>query len=128
MKPEDKSEAERTGRQLKRHRHRLGLSIRTLAERVDLSPQMVQKYESGKSLLTSQKIKIFCEAFGISQIEFLEESEPFEARETRYNHLGPQEERLLVAFHRLTEKIQRKAVVDLVESMAFGSDQSSNTR
>ncbi len=130
MKPEDRQEAVRVGLQIKRFRLRAGWSQRELAERIDVSHQMIQKYESGSARLPSPRLKRLVEVFQTSHSEFLGKVPAFVAGETLScgRVLAGQEQRLLAAFHRLSDGGQRKVVIELIETMAFRRDGSFPAR
>jgi transcriptional regulator with XRE-family HTH domain len=80
------------GCRIREFRQKKGFSQEKLAELLNLSPQQMQKYESGASKLNTDKLQQVAEALGITVFAFFDGYV-----ETPYA-LSPDEKRIIEAF------------------------------
>ncbi len=80
---------------------------------------LIQRIERGEALLTVPRLIKLAEAFGVDPAELLRDFSSWEAREgdPSLRDLTDEERRLLTAWHRFPDKVQRHNVLDLVERM-----------
>ena len=118
-------EQQRLGRRMRSYRLRKGMSQRKLADELDVTYQMVQKYENGKSRISAQRVIQMARIFDVTPSDFMadfaslmagEDHDPFPGRDA----LSEQERRLLAAFNGIASRAQRHAVLELLERMARG--------
>jgi len=106
------------GESLRRLRLRAGLSQMKLAERIGVTYQQIQKYESGKSSINVERLLQIADALGVPVISFFPtEKEIISEIEEPYNELTTEEKRLVELFRRLDRK-SRKAILNVLEEMA----------
>lgn len=117
--PSELEEQKRLGALLREHRKRSGLSQRQIADALECQILLVQRLERGEALLTIPRLIRLAEAFHIDPTDLLHEVSPFEAHEDlrRPVRLTDEERRLLEAFHRIEDRVQRHNVLALIERM-----------
>lgn len=108
----------RLGRILGQHRTRLNLTQSQVAEHLEVPNQMVQRLERGEATLTIPRLLKLAEIFQLSPASLLDSMCDFEAHEDAFGQLTEEEQRLLRAFHRVPDRIQRRNILDLIERMA----------
>lgn len=122
VNPKDAVDQRELGRRIKANRLRVKLTQKTLAELLDVSYQMIQRYERGAARVSNIRLNALAKALGVSFDELLGErpdqgmlmaQESFGSRT-----LSEQERQLLGAFNQMTNKAQKRLVVELVRSMA----------
>ena len=112
-------EQRQLGKQIRAIRDRLKLTRNQVADFLDTSELMVQRLENGTAILTVPRLIKLAEAFGVDPAELLRDLSNWEAREgaPSLRDLTPEEDRLIKAWHRIPDKVQRHNVLDLVERM-----------
>lgn len=107
------------GKQIRTIRDRLKLTRNQVADFLDTNELMVKRLENGTAILTVPRLIKLAEAFGVDPAELLRDFSSWEVREgaPSLQDLTDEERRLLSAWHRITDKVQRHNVLDLVERM-----------
>lgn len=113
------------GRLIKRFRFRKGLSQMGLAELIGVSYQQIQKYESGKSSISIERLFDIAEALDIpvtrffpSEKEVLSESvAKVTVEESPYGELTEDEKRLLEFFRKIKDRNTKKAILKILEEI-----------
>lgn len=100
------------GRRIAQRRSALGLTQGGLAERLGLSFQQVQKYESGTNRVSASRLNRIAEVLGASVLDFLPAG-PVERIEADAE-LG----RLTIAFSRIKDAEVRSALTRLATALA----------
>jgi transcriptional regulator with XRE-family HTH domain len=100
---------------------RLGLTLGAVAEVLSDPYQMVQRLEAGTAILTIPRLLKLAEAFRMDPADLLREAaaHPYEAREGAvvFHDLTDEERRLLEAWHRIPDRVQKRNLLDLMERM-----------
>ena len=112
-------EQKRLGKRIQFHRNRLGLTQGEVAEILDTTYQQVQRLERGTATLTIPRLLLLAEAFRLDPAALLRDLAETEAQEPLLARLPltEEEERLLTAWHRIDDKVQRRNILDLMERM-----------
>jgi len=116
--PGELEDQKRLGRILGQHRTRLNLTQSQVAEHLEVPNQLVQRLERGEATLTIPRLLKLAEIFQLSPASLLDSMSDFEAHEDAFGQLTEEEQRLLRAFHRVPDRIQRRNILDLIERMA----------
>ena len=97
-----------------------GLSQSDLAEKIGVAFQQVQKYESGANRVGASRLSRIAAALGVSIGELFEPSEHKSPNAKSPFHLLAERDalRVLKAFARTTDPRVRRAIAQLVESVA----------
>ncbi len=111
-----------TGQLIRAARRSKGLSQMKLAERIGVTYQQVQKYESGKDDIPFSRIYDIAEALKIpvSNLLITEESPNLERVEEVpgiYGALNMQEKRLINLFRKVKDRQKRALVLKLLEAL-----------
>jgi transcriptional regulator with XRE-family HTH domain len=101
-------------------RNHRGLSQSDLAEKIGVAFQQVQKYESGANRVGAGRLSRIAAALGISIGELFEPSQRKSPNSKSPLHLLAERDalRVLKAFARMTDPRVRRAIAQLVESVA----------
>lgn len=106
------------GRLIKRFRLQKGISQMGLAELIGVSYQQVQKYESGKSSISIERLLDIAEALDIPVIRFLPSGkEVLSEEESPYSELTEEEKKLLELFRKIKDRNTRKAIFRILEEI-----------
>ena len=116
--PGELEDQKRLGRILGQHRTRLNLTQSQVAEHLEVPNQLIQRLERGKATLTVPRLLKLAEIFRLAPASLLDSMSDFEAHEDAFDQLTEEEQRLLRAFHRIPDRIQRRNILDLIERMA----------
>jgi transcriptional regulator with XRE-family HTH domain len=115
----DKSEQIRLGQWIRSQRLRAGMTQAQLAEKLDISYQVVQRMEKGLARITVQRMNLLGTIFDILPGDLMNDfsmvmagEDPHPLRDTA--PLSEEEQILLAAFHRIQDKSLRRTVVELV--------------
>ncbi len=106
------------GALIRRFRLRAGISQMRLAELIGVSYQQIQKYESGRSSISVERLIQIADALRTPVTEFLPSkkdllSEP----EEPYGRLSKDERLLLELFRRIKDKQSRKAIIKIIKDI-----------
>lgn len=113
-----KKERVLTGKLIKKFRQQKGLSQMALAELLGISYQQVQKYESGKSSITIERLLEIAEALDIPLSRFFpSEKELLSEEESPYGELTEEEKRLIELFRKIKDRNTRRAILKILEEM-----------
>lgn len=117
--PNELEEQRTLGQRIRYRRECLKLTRNQVADFLDTNELMVQRLENGTAILTVPRLIKLAEAFQVDPAELLRDFSGWEAREgaPSLQDLTDEERRLLSAWHRITDKVQRHNVLDLVERM-----------
>ena len=108
------------GTQLRLRRKMLGLSQDTLAKRVGITFQQVQKYERGINSVSAWRLQQFATTMEVSVMYFYDQ--PIEAAEASLpKPISDESFRLLQDFNAITSARVRHGVATLVREMAKGT-------
>ncbi|HNY32560.1 MAG TPA: helix-turn-helix transcriptional regulator [Fibrobacteria bacterium] len=109
----------RLGRQIRAIRDRLKLTRNDVADVLGTSELMVQRLENGTAILTVPRMLKLAEAFGVDPAELLLDLSSWEVREgaIHLRDLSDEERRLLAAWNKIEDRVQRRTVLELVERM-----------
>lgn len=112
-------EQRRIGQRIRFHRLRLDLTLAQIADVLEVPYQLVQRLESGAAVLTVPRLLKLAEAFRLDPSELLRDFSNFEAREAfaASQELTADERNLLEAWHRITDRVQKRNVLALLERM-----------
>lgn len=120
-------EQKQLGQQIRLIRDRLKLTRNQVADVLDTNELMVKRLESGTATLTVPRLIKLAEAFGTDPAELLRDFSSWEAREgaPSLQDLTPEERRLLEAWHRIPDRVQKRNILDLVERMSVRESSST---
>lgn len=99
------------GNRIRKYRQNAGLSQEKLAEKVGVSSQQVQKYESGQTTLSIIKLQQIAKSLKVSMGDF------FAQNTVEYTHTTIQEEELLLAFRKVKNTEMRICILKLVANI-----------
>jgi len=103
------------GRIIRRHRIEAGLTQMQLAEKLGITYQQVQKYETGKSSITVERLYQIADALDVSVQDILSDTEEyFKIAEEREHYCMDTKERKIV---KLLKIISNRAITDAVLKM-----------
>ncbi len=106
------------GRLIRRFRLQKGISQMGLAELIGVSYQQVQKYESGKSSISIERLLDIAEALDIPVSRFFpSEKELLYEEESPYGELTEEEKKLLELFRRIKDRNTKKALFRILEGI-----------
>lgn len=106
----------KVGSNIKKYRKEKGLTLKELAEKVNLTEATVQKYETGSiKTLDIIKLKTFSDALDI-ELENLTEWKKELSEKTDYVEQGIQEAKIMKMYSKLTSG-HKKAVQSLIENL-----------
>ncbi|MCX7792786.1 MAG: helix-turn-helix domain-containing protein [Thermodesulfovibrionales bacterium] len=106
------------GRLIKKYRQQKGLSQMALAEKIGVSYQQIQKYESGKNSITAERLIAISEALGIPVHKFFpSEKEVLSEEESPYGVLSEEEIKLIEHFRNIKDRNKRKAIFTILEAI-----------
>lgn len=106
------------GKLIKRFRQQKGLSQMGLTELIGVSYQQVQKYESGKSSISIERLIDIAEALDIPLSRFFpSEKEHLSEEESTYSELTEEEKRLIELFRNIKDRNTRKALFTILEEL-----------
>jgi transcriptional regulator with XRE-family HTH domain len=108
------------GARIRIFRTNLGLSQSDLAEKIGVAFQQVQKYESGANRVGASRLSRIAAALGIAIGELFEPSQhkSLDSKSPFQLLVEPDALRVLKAFARTTDPRVRRAIAQLVESVA----------
>jgi transcriptional regulator with XRE-family HTH domain len=114
------------GRSIRRNRLETGWTQRQLSERLDVTQQMVQKYEKGTASITLDRLKEIAGALGCEVSMLLESPDPPPDRRLpeRTRPLTGQEKELLAEFAKIKELSRRRLVLHVLRVFAMASPES----
>lgn len=111
------------GEKIRKLRKSQGLSQSKLAEYIGVSYQQIQKYESGRSTISIDRLFEIADALKIPIISFFEENtdrvaEKGEEYKTQLLNLNTEEFLFLKTFKRIKEKQLRSSLIKLVKAIS----------
>ena len=106
------------GEAIRKRRKDLGLSQEQLAERVGVSYQQIQRYESGYSMLNVENIQRIAKTLQIPATSFFTPGQPQIVGELPLAYGSPEEKTLLRYFRDLSTKTDRNLAVSVIRKMA----------
>jgi transcriptional regulator with XRE-family HTH domain len=114
------------GRNIKRTRIESGQTQRQLSERLDVTQQMVQKYEKGTASITLDRLKEIAKALGCEVPVLMEAPEsPARRKEPeRTRPLTGQEKELLAEFAKIKELSRKRLALHVLRVFAKASPES----
>ena len=119
--PVELEEQQRLGRLLRQYRNRQNLTLNQIADALGAPILLVQRLERGEALLTVPRLLKLAEAFHMDPVDMLREfsPHPLEVRESSltFHDLTDEERRLLEAWHRINDRVQKRNLLDLMERM-----------
>ncbi|MBK8803583.1 MAG: helix-turn-helix transcriptional regulator [Fibrobacteres bacterium] len=117
--PNELEEQKRLGELIRERRRNAELTQNDLADALDVPLLLIQRIERGEALLTVPRLIKLAEAFQVDPAELLRDLSSWEAREgaSSLRDLTHEERRLLSAYHRIEDKVQRRNILDLIERM-----------
>jgi transcriptional regulator with XRE-family HTH domain len=117
--PEELEAQQALGRRIRYRRESLKLTRKQVADCLETHELMVKRLENGTAILTVPRLIKLAEAFRVDPAELLRDFSRWEAREDApsLQDLTDEERRLLSAWHRIPDKVQRHNILDLVERM-----------
>lgn len=92
-----------------------GMSQTRLAEKIGVTYQMIQKYESGKSQLTLKRLKQIADALGISVFALIDEKNF--SPDNAYVGLDNKELKLLKLFRKLDNDRFKDGFISMLEDI-----------
>jgi transcriptional regulator with XRE-family HTH domain len=105
------------GEIIRRYRLKAGLSQMRLAELLGVTYQQIQKYESGKSGISVERLLQIADALSVPVTRFFpSEKEVISEWEEPYGELTTEEKRLVELFRKLGKR-SRKALLELLEEI-----------
>lgn len=105
------------GENVRRHRLRRGLSQTSLAEKIGLTFQQVQKYERGANRISASKLFDISKALEVD-VRALFDGLVADAAPIEQPLPDPLSRRLTEAFARIESRMLRQRILDLVELLA----------
>ena len=103
--------SEEIGIKLRHYRQKAGWSQERLSEQIGVSPQQLQKYETGKNMLNSEKLQLVAKALSI----------PVQALFTDLNTnmpVGVSEQLLLESYRAIPDKKLQENILGIIISVA----------
>lgn len=105
------------GAAIRARRKELGLSQEQLAEKVGVSYQQIQRYESGYSMLNVENIQRIARSLQIPVTAFFVPDRPPTVAEPPLPYDSPEEKILLRHFRDLATKTDRNLAISIVRKM-----------
>ncbi len=106
------------GQVIKRYRTMAGLSQMRLGEMIGVSYQQIQKYESGRSTMSLERLIEIADALKIPVTKFLPPRvEQVSEEEIPYSELSEEEKRLIELFRQIKSREMRKALFKILENI-----------
>ncbi len=117
--PRELKEQQALGQRIRYRRERLRLTRNHVADFLETSELMVKRLENGTAILTVPRLIKLADAFRVDPAMLLRDFSNWEAREAppTLKELTEEEHRLLAAYHRVSDKMQRHNILDLIERM-----------
>lgn len=111
------------GKRLKSQRMRLGISQVELADKVGLTFQQIQKYESGKNRISSSRLYQFTKLLDINPMYFFDDLEMIQNQDFSENNIqdpeiSRQSADLLRCFCKIEDPKIRSKILSIVKAMA----------
>ncbi len=106
------------GEAIRKRRKELGLSQEQLAERVGVSYQQIQRYESGYSMLNVENIQRIAKTLQMPATSFFTAGQPHAVAETPLPYGSQEEKSLLRHFRDLPTKTDRSLAISIIRKMA----------
>lgn len=109
------------GRNIKRTRVESGQTQKQLSERLDVTQQMVQKYEKGTASITLDRLKEIAKALGCEASELMEapDSPPNKRKPERARPLTGQEKELLAEFAKIKDLSRKRLALHVLRVFAM---------
>jgi len=104
------------GGKLRTLRQEAGLSQRSLAQKLDLSHQQIQKYERGDNALPLQRVKSFAHALGVSPADLAFPRDEQQGTEAGAK-LSPDRTELLRLYDGLPDRETKNHLMGMVRSL-----------
>lgn len=101
-------------------RSRVGITQRELGERIGVTSQQVQKYEAGRSRMAVSMLCRVADALGVAPAALVGGLLGEAARDA--DALAPRERELVEAYRALKSDAQRRALLNLVQTLPEASD------
>lgn len=118
---------ERVGNNLKKYRKEKGLTLKELAETVELTEATVQKYEAGNiKKIDVETLKKFADALGVLP-ENITEWDKDDYKKYREEKQGQQEAKIIKLYSQLTHG-HKKAVRTLMENLLECQEKNSSDK
>lgn len=118
---------ERVGNNLKKYRKEKGLTLKELAETVELTEATVQKYEAGNiKKIDVETLKKFADALGVLP-ENITEWDKDDYKKYREEKQGKQEAKIIKLYSQLTHG-HKKAVRTLMENLLECQEKNSSDK
>ncbi len=105
------------GKLLKQMRKASGMTQVKLAERMGVTYQQVQKYESGKSTFSIGRLLQVAEVFDIPPSAFLDVKQRVEQPEPEYSSLSECEVLMVLMYRRLGTRTLQKEFLNMLENI-----------
>ena len=103
--------SEEIGFRLRCYRQKAGLTQERLSEQIGVSPQQLQKYETGKNMLNTEKLQLVAHALSVPiQALFTEQNEDMP--------VGVSEQLLLDSYRTITNKKLQENILEIVMSVS----------
>lgn len=112
----DKDLDKKIGRVLRSLRQKRGISQTELGDKIGVTFQQVQKYETGKNRLSGSRMQIAAEVLNVSPAVFFSAEEYALAKDNKMIN------ELVGSFEKLTDK-QKHAVLEMVKGMVNASSE-----
>ena len=112
----------RLGNWIRTQRHRAKLTQKRLAAKLDISYQMLQKFERGEARITVQRLNQLATILGIRPSEVMSDFAALigggdAALPVGNKRLSEDEKRLLLALNRIHDKTIRRTLIEHVEAL-----------
>lgn len=104
------------GKLIKEMRNAVGMSQRDLAEKLDVSPRQVQRFEEGEGLTATRLIQI-AEAFGVPVNVFMNDDGADRQRGSGYMRLSTDETWLILLYRSLRSERLKEGFIGMLESL-----------
>lgn len=95
--------------------------MKQLAEKIGITYQQVQKYETGANRIPVSRLALIAELLGSSPGDFYAsgtQSAFAEGAQQSFSNLSPDDQRLLQAFNAIPSDQAKKALLDIADQMA----------
>jgi len=112
------TEAKKIGQRIRNCREKAGLTMSQLAVDLDLTSQMVYKYEHGLSQVPSDRLAAIAKLLGVQTSDLLPAEPLAEKPLPQLVELSEDERSLMWAYRQLQSKKVQRNLVKLIESMA----------
>lgn len=109
---------EKIGALVRTMRNSAGMSQMALAEKLGVSYQQVQKYEKGKSKVSTEKLVVIAGIFGVPVTVFFEDDSTDATAQAAVSNLKADEVEVLMAYRKIKDRGVKMSMSVLMSDLA----------